>query len=86
MKKLILMVAVVATVGLTSCGGDSPEDLAQEVCDCMKDAGTDMDKLNKCKDLGPEHAKKIGTDKDAAEAYTKKVMECSKEIASDLQK
>jgi len=79
------MVAVVATVGLTSCGGGSPEDLAQEMCDCMKEAGTDTEAMQKCStDMAQDHAKSIGTDKDALEAYSKKMQDCAGEIAKEM--
>jgi hypothetical protein len=37
MKKTILLLTAVASMGMVSCGGAKADEAAKEMCDCMKD-------------------------------------------------
>ena len=37
MKKLLLSVAVIATMGLSSCGGEDKKEAGPTACSCLKD-------------------------------------------------
>lgn len=72
MKKMFLMVAVVATVGLTSCGGS-------DLCECVN-----MEEpSDACKEMKKEWETKY---KDADEEEQKKMMEEVKACKKDEKK
>ena len=69
MKKVLLLAAVVATVGFTSCGGIDTKKATEEFCACAEKEGEDRTKCHdewiaKYKDAKAkeEDAKKMGED------------------------
>ena len=74
MKKLLLSVTVIATIGLTSCGGAS-------LCECI---GMDQDKLTpECETMQTEYATKLLTaSEEEQKAMGEEVAACMKENAA----
>ena len=73
MKKLLLSVTVIATIGLTSCGGAS-------LCECI---GMDQDKLTpECETMQTEYATKLLTaSEEEQKAMGEEVAACMKASA-----
>ena len=69
MKKLLLSVAVVATMGLASCGGEEEAAGESKVCACMKEKPSEMSddckKLKEEASKSPEAMKKMEADAEA---------------------
>lgn len=76
MKKMILMVAVVATVGLTSCGG-------ADMCECVN-----MEEpSDACKEMEKEWKEKYKEASDEEkEKMQKEFEECAKEDKKEEEK
>lgn len=84
MKKVLLSVAVIATLGLTSCGGFDVDKAAGEFCECKK-----SDDPTKCrKDWVAKYKGASGSEEDGKK-LGEKLLECDAaglmEIASELQ-
>ena len=69
MKKLLLSVAVIATMGLASCGGEEAGE--SKLCACMKEKPSEMSddckKLQKESMASPEAMKKMEEEAKACE-------------------
>ena len=63
----VLALLIVFASGCSS----SPEDLAAEMCDCIKEAG-----LFACAELSSEHREAISGNPEAAQAYAGTLMQC----------
>lgn len=75
MKKMLLMVAVVATVGLTSCGG-------ADVCECMNEKPDEQSEA--CKELAKEWEEKM--EKAESDEDKAKVLEEMTDLTKDCKK
>ena len=64
-------------LALASCG-KSAEDYGKEWCDCVQDAGDDMDKAKECNEILEEAQEKFEDDKDAEKEFKKGAGDCAK--------
>lgn len=90
MKNVMIALAAVATIGLTSCGGESAEDIKvedlKEACDCVDAMTTITDEMLSIVD-GVEDEKDLSEDdKKKIETLSEKMQEVSKHCKSEFDK
>ena len=67
----LFLVVLALLIVLASGCSSSPEDLAAEMCDCIKEEG-----MLGCAELSSEHRKAISGNPEAAQAYAGALMQC----------
>ena len=74
MNKLVIASLVIGAIGFTSCGSQSPTEIAEEVCECFDAAGDDEKKREECgkKSMAAMKQFKADDDKEGAKEYMKK--------------
>lgn len=73
MKKVLLVLGVVSTVGMISCGGVDPEAAGKEFCECKDKEG---DAQQKCYDDWVDKYKEAAGSKEDGEKIAEIIMEC----------
>ncbi len=74
MKKVLLSAAVLAVLGLSSCGTVDPDEVAADLCACTEKEGDDK---KTCLDEFVEEYKDAKIKKDDEEEMMTKIMECA---------
>ena len=70
-RSLCAVLCVLLVSFLMAGCGTSPEDLAEEMCDCVADDGATA-----CVSLSQEHMNTLGDDREALVAYRQAVAQC----------
>jgi len=70
LKTVLTALMITGSLALAGCGS-SAEDLADEMCDCIKNQGPMA-----CTTMASDHAKELGNDPDAMSTYSQKVTQC----------
>lgn len=68
----VVLCVFLISLGVVGCGS-SPEDLADEMCDCVTDDGAMA-----CVSLSQEHMNTLGDDREALVAYRQAVAQCQR--------
>ncbi len=74
MKKVLLSLAVVAALGMTSCGGVDGETMAKEYCACTEK--TDPEEMLKCVDEWSAKYKDAKATEEQKKIAEEKMKEC----------
>lgn len=69
-------ILIIIALFFQSCGSSDPKLLANEYCDCIKNATKDAD-YQICQDLAKEHKEKLGDNKDQLQKYSDELVNCT---------
>jgi hypothetical protein len=72
----LIIALIITTLFFQSCGSSDPKFLANEYCDCVKNATKESD-FQTCQDLAKEHKIKLGDNKDQLEKYSDELVNCT---------
>jgi hypothetical protein len=67
---------IINTLFFQACGSSDPKILANEYCDCIKNASNESD-FQTCQELAKEHKGKLGDNKDQLEKYSDELINCT---------
>jgi major membrane immunogen (membrane-anchored lipoprotein) len=74
LKKILPL--IISVLILSACGTSDPKTLANEYCDCIKNASQESD-FQLCQDLAREHKDKLGNDNDQLQKYSDELVNCT---------
>ena len=72
----LIIALIITTLFFQSCGSSDPKLLANEYCDCIKNASNESD-YQLCQELAKEHKVKFGDNKDQLEKYSDELVNCT---------
>ncbi len=72
----LIIALIITTLFFQSCGSSDPKLLANEYCDCIKNAINESD-YQPCQELAKEHKVKFGDNKDQLEKYSDELVNCT---------
>jgi len=76
MSMKILIYLIITTLILQSCSSSDPKTLANEYCDCIKNAEKEAD-YQSCQELAKEHKLKLGDKQDQLQKYSDELVNCT---------
>lgn len=76
MSMNIFRALIITTLFFQACGTSDPKILANEYCDCVKNATKESD-YQTCLDLAKEHKAKLGDNQDQLQKYSDELVNCT---------
>lgn len=76
MPMKIFISLIITALILSSCGSSDPKTLANEYCDCIKNASKESD-YQVCQEMAKEHKSQLGDNQDQLQKYSDELVNCT---------
>jgi len=76
MSMKYIFILIISSLVFHSCSSSDPKDLANEYCNCIKNASNDSD-YQSCLELAKSHKEILEGNKDQLEKYSDELVNCT---------